>query len=115
MLFLLNNREESPGKIILNVQPLPWVDHAAYLGLKELDCNMRRAAYNVESVEQLTVFDFAHLLEEFAELQTYSYSFYGSNLYDLLQSSYIRPGNYLLEMLGMFPGRLNTPQSRSHE
>ena len=69
LLFRLNNREEKPVKIILNDQPLPWVEHAAHLGhefhtsgLQELDCNMRRAAYIGESVELLNVFKYAHPL-----------------------------------------------------
>ena len=90
LLFRLNNREESPANIILNDQPLPWVDHAAHLGhefhssgLQELDCNMRRAAYVGESVELLNVFKYAHPLEKLSDIQTYTCSFYGSNLYDL--------------------------------
>ena len=85
LLFRLHNREESPAKIILNGQPLPWVDHAAHLGhefhtsgLQELDCNMRRAAYIGESVELLNVFKFAHPLQKLAAIQTYTCSFYGS-------------------------------------
>ena len=66
LLFRLNNKEESPVKVILNNQPLPWVEHAAHLGhefhtsgLQELDCNMRRAAYIGKYVELLNVFKYA--------------------------------------------------------
>ena len=66
------------------------MEHAAHLrhelhtsGLQELDLNMRRAAYIGESVELLNVFEFAHPLQKLASLQTFTCSFYGSNLYDL--------------------------------
>ena len=94
LLFQLHNREMPPVRILLNGQPLPWVPHAAHLGhefhtsgLQELDCNMRRAAYIGESVELLNVFEFAHPLQKLASLQTYTCSFYGSNLYDLYGSA----------------------------
>ena len=44
---------------------------------------MRRGAYIGETVELLEVFRYAHPLQKLSAIQTYSCSFYGSNLYDL--------------------------------
>ena len=48
-----------------------------------MDCNMRRGAYIGETVELLELFQYAHPLQKLSAIQTYSCSFYGSNLYDL--------------------------------
>ena len=91
LLFKLHNGEGLPAPIVLNGEKLPWVDHAAHLGHElhtsggqEMDCNMRRGAYIGESVELLNVFEHAHPSQKLAAIQTYFCSFYGSNLWDLL-------------------------------
>ena len=75
--------------MILNNQPLFWVETATHLGhefdstgKQGLDCKIKQATYIGETVEILGLFEHAHPLHKITAIQTYACSFYGSNLFD---------------------------------
>ena len=89
-VFFRQGREDTPVKVRLCGQPLPWVDTATHLGhelhysgKQDFDCAITRAQFIGQSNEILNMFEFANPCQILTAVQTYACAWYGSCLWDL--------------------------------
>ena len=90
MLVTRTKSKEKPASLSLCGYKLPWVDHVDHLGhtLHESgsmseDMKSKRARFIGESVDMRDTFHFAHPLEKIEAVRKFSFSWYGSNIWDL--------------------------------